>query len=239
MHDHWTRRRFSATAIVAGSGLATGRVVAAAEVMPVLYRQDFDELKAVDGKIEGWTPTDPNAWSLKPGRDGKGQALALVKQSKYAPKHRSPLNYTLIDDLYAGDFVFDVSVKSTARDYGHRDLCLFFGWVDADHFYYVHFGRDADAAAHSVFLVNAAPRVSIAKKRTKGAPWTDGWHRLRVERSGSAIRVFFDDLKTAVMEADDAAFPVGRLGVGSFDDVGLFDEIEIRGRRAEQPAGPK
>jgi hypothetical protein len=65
------------------------------------------------------------------------------------------------------DFVMDVDLRSTGRDYGHRDLCLFFGYQDPSHFYYVHLGKQADAAANSIFRVDGRPRVSIAEKRTQ------------------------------------------------------------------------
>ena len=63
-------------------------------------------------------------------------------------------------------------MRSTQEVYGHQDLCLFFGYQDASHFYYVHLGREADAHANSIFLVNGEPRVSIAQKRTDGTNWS-------------------------------------------------------------------
>ena len=67
-------------------------------------------------------------------------------------------------------FVLDVKVRSTTRDYGHRDLCLFFGHQDPSHFYYVHLGKQADEHANSIFIVNGKPRVSIAESRTRARP---------------------------------------------------------------------
>ena len=103
------------------------------------------------------------------------------------------------------DFVLDVKVRSTGRDYGHRDLCFFFGHQDASHFYYVHLGKQADEAANSIFLVNGKPRFSIAEERTEARPGLTGG-----TRSGScgrvkdgAIQVYFDNMTTPAMTAHD------------------------------------
>jgi hypothetical protein len=105
-----------------------------------------------------------------------------------------------------------------------------FGYQNASRFYYVHLGKQADAAANSIFLVNDKPRVSIAAKRTEGTPWTDGWHHVRIVRRAEEgqIEVYFDDMHNPVMTAVDRTFVHGRFGVGSFDDTGMFDAVRIR-----------
>jgi hypothetical protein len=114
---------------------------------------------------------------------------------------------------------------------------LFFGYQDKAHFYYVHIATKADPHAHSVFLVNDKPRISIVKEgdRTEGVKWTANYHHIRVVRETATgfIQVFFDDMKKPVMTATDKHFTHGRIGMGSFDDVGNFDEIVIRGKRHE------
>ncbi|MCA9059208.1 MAG: hypothetical protein KDA85_11935, partial [Planctomycetaceae bacterium] len=64
---------------------------------------------------------------------------------------------------------------------------------------------------------------------TPGTDWTDDWHHGRIVRDvGSGeIRVYFDDMTTPVMTATDKTFVHGRLGFGSFDDIGDFDDIRV------------
>jgi hypothetical protein len=121
----------------------------------------------------------------------------------------------------------------TGKEYGHRDLCFFFGYQDSSHFYYVHLATVADPHANSIFLVNGAPRVSIAQKRTNGTDWKTGFHRIRIVRNveTGTIRVYFNDMKVPVMETVDKTFLVGEVGLGSFDDTGDFDNLSIRGTR--------
>ncbi len=196
--------------------------------LPLIYQDDFER-----DQPTGWDFTDKGAWRIT-RRDGpQHRVLEQFRESQYQPAVRSPLNMALAQGHDVGDFVMDVNVRSTGRDYGHRDLCLFFDHQDPSHFYYVHLGKQADAAAHSIFKVDGKPRVSIAEKRTQGTPWTNGWHHVRIVRTvqDGLIQVYFDDMKTPVMTAHDRTFTHGRFGIGSFDDTGMFDAVRIRGKK--------
>jgi len=187
----------------------------------LLYKDDFE-----DGDLSGWEATDANAWWIE-YFEGNMVLSLHEKKSDYKPPVRSPLNRNMIKDLSVGSFAMSLKMLSTTPDYGHRDLCLFFGYQDESHFYYVHIANKADAHANSIFIVDGKPRLSIAKKRTEGTRWDDNWHRVKLVRdieSGS-IEVFFDG--KSIMQAADKTFTSGRIGVGSFDDTGKFDEIKV------------
>jgi hypothetical protein len=194
--------------------------------MPLVFEANFE-----DGRLDAWQATDSAAWRIEDGQTSK--ALALHKQSNYKPEVRSPLNINLIKDVVVGSFVLELKMRSTTKDYGHRDMCLFFGHQDPSHFYYVHIANKSDAHANSIFIVNGQPRVSIAKTRTEGTKWDDNWHSVRLVRDveEGTIEVFFDDRAEPIMTAVDHRFKWGKVGVGSFDDTGLFDEIRLRGRK--------
>ncbi len=192
--------------------------------MPLLFEADFE-----DGKLGDWQATDPAAWRIESGQDGK--VLALYKQSEYEPQVRSPVNINLIPNVVVGSFVLELKMHSTTRDYGHRDMCLFFGHQDPSHFYYVHIANKSDAHANSIFIVDAAPRVSIAKTRTEGTKWDENWHTVRLVRNveEGSIEIFFDNGPEPIMTAVDKRFAWGRIGVGSFDDTGQFDDVKLWG----------
>ena len=194
--------------------------------MELLAHEDFDK------GVSRWEPTDSKAWKTVK-KDGR-TFYSLHGKSDYKTKVRSPFNISLLKESEVGDFVLDVDLRSTIKTYGHQDLCLFFGHQDPEHYYYVHIGRKADANANSIFLVNNAPRVSIAKTRTEGTDWSRGWHRARVKRevASGKIEVFFDDMQKPVMTTVDKTFTHGRVGIGSFDDTGDFDAIRLWGKRS-------
>ncbi|HEC03159.1 MAG TPA: hypothetical protein ENI81_06435 [Phycisphaerales bacterium] len=192
--------------------------------MSVVFEADFE-----DGSLNAWQATDPAAWRIEDARGGK--VLALHKQSDYKPEVRSPVNINLIKDVVVGSFELELQMHSTTRDYGHRDMCLFFGHQDPSHFYYVHIANQSDPHANSIFIVNGEPRVSIAKTRTEGTKWDENWHAVRLVRDveEGTIEVFFDDAAEPIMTAVDHNFKWGKVGVGSFDDTGQFDAICLRG----------
>lgn len=223
IRGHSIRYVILALALGSGAGLAAGQ-----EQAPVLFQEDFEK------GADRWDPTDPKAWKVVAA--DKGHVFSqFVKNSKYKPPFRSPYNIALIKDLQATDFVLEAKVRSTIKDYGHRDACLFFGWQDPAHFYYVHLGKKADDHANQIFIVNEAPRTKISKTSTAGTPWTDGWHRVKIVRTtkDGAIAVYFDDMTKPVMAAQDRTFLWGRIGVGSFDDTTEWDDVIIRGLRKD------
>jgi hypothetical protein len=193
---------------------------------PEGYKLAFEDSFG-EGSLEKFIFTDASAWQLVE-EDGN-TVLGLTGESKYMPLVRSPRNIAWVKGFEAQDFILEVKAKQTGREYGHRDLCFFFGRQDVTHFYYVHLASVADDHANSIFLVDGKPRVSIAEKRTDGTKWTDGYHQIRIKRSydSGLIEVFFDDMESPVMTAVDRHFGMGMIGLGSFDDVGNFDDLKI------------
>ncbi len=189
------------------------------------YRQSFDTPES----LRDFTFTDPDKWRYV-DNGLAGGALEFAGRGNYTPPVRSPYSIGLIADKTFGDFVLDVDLLQTGREYGHRDMCLFFGFQDPSHFYYVHLATKADPHAHNIFIVNGAPRTRIATQTTDGIDWgQDQWHHVRLIRNTAdgAIEVYFDDLTAPIMTATDTTFDTGYIGFGSFDDSGRIDNITI------------
>ena len=184
---------------------------------------------------ELWRTADPAAWNVE--TDGTDSLFRLVRQSEYKPPYRSPINIALLRYLPLTDVDMTVELRSTARDYDHRSMCLFFGYQDPSHFYYAHFGKKTDDHANQIFIVNGADRKKISLRTTSGTPWNDDWHTARVERSSLSgeIKIYFDDMPKPVMEANDSTFLWGQVGLGAFDDTGDFRHVKLLGRlKAEE-----
>lgn len=215
---------------------ATAQLTAAEPSWPLILRTDFAEGR------ELWQVGDPAAWELTPADPAKSDVpalLRLVRQSQVQPPFRSPLNQCLLRYLPLTNVQLTVEARSTARDYDHRSLCLFFGYQDPAHFYYVHYGKKTDDRANQIFIVNGADRVKISTQTTPGTPWDDSWHTLRVTHDVATgeILAYFDHLEQPAMRAVDTTFTWGRVGFGSFDDVGDFRAIELHGQlRGEDAA---
>lgn len=186
------------------------------------FEQHFDSPEG----LRSFVFSDPTAWKFSD--DGAGRVLELVKQSDYQPAVRSPFNIALIGDRVFGDFILEADLLQTGQEYGHRDMCLFFGVQDPVHFYYAHIATKTDDHAHNVFIVNDAPRTKVSKETTPGVNWGLGvWHRVRLERKDGVVKVFFDDMTQPIMWAEDRTLGPGWVGFGSFDDTGKVDNIRI------------
>jgi hypothetical protein len=196
---------------------------AAGQDWPVLFQDDFEK------GAERWQPTDGAAWKVVK-QDGTN-AFHQFQQSKFKPPFRSPLNFALVKDLLVGDFIFEAKALSTKEDYAHRDMCVFFGYQDPSHLYYVHMGKATDDHANQIFIVNGKDRVKISTTTTKGTPWDEKWHNIKIVRQvkDGSIKVFWDDMKTPIMTASDTTFAWGQIGVGTFDDTGMWDDVRISG----------
>lgn len=214
------------------------------------YEQTFDSKKSAND----FMMTDRSAWTFKKER-GNG-VLALEGKSEYEPTYRSPYNIALIKGLVFGDFVMDVEIQQTSVQgtpitqfikehtnptesvaYAHRDFCFFFGFEDPDHYMYIHVAKTGDNNAHNVFVVNEAPRAPITDFRTVGVDWgVDEWRKIRIVRDTKkgTVALYFDDMLTPTMIADDVPFENGFIGFGSFDDTGWVDNIKIWAPDVEQ-----
>jgi hypothetical protein len=197
--------------------------------LPLLYATGFEE--GAKDVAAHWKTTDAAAWEVQ--QQGDNHVYALTKKvSDYKPKVRSPFNQAILQDVTVGSCVLDVRLQSTEPDYAHRSLCLFFGHQDAEHFYYVHFGKKTDEHANQIFIVNGADRKKISLTSTSGTNWDDNWHTVKVVRKpgDGTIEIYFDDMHQPVMTAKDMTFAHGRIGVGTFDDTADWDDIVLRGK---------
>ncbi len=195
--------------------------------LPVIFEEDFEN------GLDRWELIDPESWKLED--HGKGQSLSIIqRESAYEPKVRSPRHIALIKDVEADSFELTFKVKSTKNTGNHRDCCVFFNYQDPTHFYYVHLGAKPDPASGQIMIVNDAPRAPLTENK-KNTPWSEsGWHTVKLVRNfaDGNISVYFDNLETPHMTVNDKTFGKGRIGIGSFDDMDAFDEIELR---AESP----
>lgn len=191
-----------------------------------------------------WFTTDLDpaqaVWRLETAGEGNEarRYLRVTGASAYKPPFRSPHSIALLNDVFVGDFELTAGVQNTnPRAGAHRDLCLFWGYQDPAHFYYVHLGAQADPHSCQIFVVDGAPRTKITVNESKGTKWTDGWHRVKVVRrvDERLMEVYFDDMTTPCMTAQDKRFVWGQVGVGTFDDSGNFDDVCLTGVKASPP----
>jgi len=177
-----------------------------------------------------WSFSDANSWKWT--GDGADRALHLLAQGSVKPKYRSPLNLAWFGGREWKDFTLTAELRLTKFDAGNNDLCIAFGQAGEDRFYYAHLGEKADEPHHQIHLVDNSGRKPITTFRSTGTPWKEGtWHRVKIVRNSATgdIGVWFDDMEKPVLTAQDKTLEWGRIGLGSFDDLGEFRAVRIRG----------
>ena len=188
----------------------------------VLFAEDFES------GLDRWEIVDPKTWALRDQDDGSKSLEITARGSEYKPAVRSPGHIALVRELEVADFTLTFRVRSTKDTGNHRDCCVFFGYQDPTHFYYVHLGAVPDPHSGQIMIVNDAPRLALTTNENK-VPWDDDWHTVKLERrlNEGTIRVYFDDMQQPLMEVVDKTFGKGRIGIGSFDDLNEFDDIKV------------
>ncbi len=199
----------------------------AGEELALLGTWDFE---AGDG--EGWEPRRLENWRIVEERGNR--AYELVTAGEQGPV-RAPASWSIMRDVEVGSFIFTGRMKCTADPANDkRDLCVFFHFEDPLHFYYVHFSASSDDVHNIIGLVNGTDRIKINVEAAGGsrAGLTDEeWHTFKITRNAGSgeTEVFLDDMIHPILTAVDTTFLSGRIGVGSFDDTGLFDDLVLRG----------
>lgn len=216
------RRRFPlviTTILMVGAIGILGPQHAAAE-KPV-FSDDFET------GTQRWEMLDPKTWKLAE-RDGSQTIEITERGSEYKPPVRSPGHVALVRDLELGSFEITFRIKSTKDTGNHRDCCVFFNYVDDQHFYYVHLGARPDPHSGQIMIVNEAPRLALTDNE-KETPWDDQWHNVKLVRdvNSGTIAIYFDDMTKPHMQVVDKTFTNGRIGLGSFDDLNAFDDVVI------------
>ncbi|MBG86208.1 MAG: hypothetical protein CMO80_04830 [Verrucomicrobiales bacterium] len=209
--------------------------LSAQAALTLIHADDFER-----GAV-AWLPSDAKMWTVDKLDDGN-HVYHLHGKSKYQPPFRSPHSITLLKDKVVGDFVLTAKVKTLQTTRGHRDMCIFFGFQNPSQFYYVHLGEKPDPHSSQVFIVNKAPRTKITETPDVGVPWKDGqWHEVKVVRKvkSGLIEIYFDDMDKPQKVAHDKTFQWGAIGLGSFDDLGLWDDFRLNGVKIEKKADQK
>lgn len=172
-----------------------------------------------------WQFEDPAAWEWQ--GEGAETTLVLKKPSQYKPKFRRPFNLAWYGGAWES-FTLTCEARLDSFNQGNNDVCLAFGGTDGSQFYYAHLGEKADGVHLQLHVVNNADRKAITTSRAETLPWKPGhWHSIKLARDAASgsIKVWFDG--QLVLQATDKTFGKGRIGLGSFDDLGAFRQVTV------------
>jgi len=191
-----------------------------AAVLLVRLFFDFEERH-----LQQWSFPSAADWEI--GSEANNHFLNLRKAGPIGAPRR-PLQFALVKDLCLGDFTLRVKVRRAGRS-----MLIVFGYVDTLHFYYAHLSADSgDHRVHNgLFKVDGGERFRLAGEGAAPALPDQNWHEAKIARKDSSgdIQVFIDGDQEPRFRHADASFRFGRIGLGSFDETGSFDDLRVEG----------
>jgi hypothetical protein len=199
------------------------------KTLPVLASEDFES-----GRADGWEPNDPARWSVLPS--GRNLVYALTAPGEQGSV-RAPTSWSLWSGFEVGSFEFAGRLRCAADPANpRRDMCVIFCFQDPTHFAYVHFSASSDDAHNIIAVVDGKDRarISIEAPGTSAARLTGReWHAFKVafDAATGVVAAYLDDMQKPILTARDKTFVRGKVGLGSFDDTGSFDDLTLRGVR--------
>ena len=177
------------------------------------------------GVADEWTPLTPGRWQVS---SDAGSLRYFLNTTDYDSPDGIRMGETsLASSGPWGDFTFECLAKSADAAIGSdaADLCIAFAYQDSDSYYYVNF--NSAPGLTQLHRVHDGNLVTLATYNQATFISDGNYHTLRVERTGNQIRAFFDGGQ--LFAVNDSFFGPGQLGVGSYNDSGYFDDVQIAG----------
>ena len=136
-------------------------------------------------------------------------------------------NLAVDDTVVAGDFTLTASAATTATDSPFNDFSVVFGYRDPADYWFASFSESNDGNTSGIFRVAGDVRTELADIRTPIVAGT--LYPVRIERQGGSIRVFRSGEQVA--SVTDPTLRDGRVGFGSRNDGGTFDDLVVTAHR--------
>jgi hypothetical protein len=189
------------------------------------FHEDFER-----GDLSAWDFPFPEDWQIL--AEGPNHFLHMLR-SRPPGVPRRPLQFALLGGPKVGSFDFRARLRREGRS-----MIVVYGYVDTLHFNYVHLSvdRGTEQPVHNgIFMVNGAPRIRIAGTDARPALPDRDWHNVRIVRNAKSelTEVFMDDSKRPLFSKTAPQYACGRLGIGSFDETGDFDDIHVHSDDAD------
>ena len=175
--------------------------------------------------FDGWAVPLPDNWLIA---EEDGNKFLRLGEAGPIGAPRRPVMFAVWEPGCVADFVAEVKVRRKGRS-----LLIAFGFQDRLHYYYAHISSDnGDHAVHNgLFKVDGGERFRIAGAGSAPALPTADWHHVRIirETESGRIDVFMDGDSEPRFHVFDRSFAFGRVGIGSFDETGDFDDFRLQG----------
>jgi hypothetical protein len=168
--------------------------------------------------------------------DGVETLRLIEPRPSTAP--RRPTQYALAQTPDYITVLLEAEARKEPKALRNRrnSLILVYAWKDKDHFNYAHLSDDNGTRSphhNGIFHVFGGDRVRISSTEGPDTLTEERWYRVRLEYNGRTgeAKVWVDGETSPSFHAVDLSLKAGRVGIGSFFDMGEFRKVKITGRR--------
>ncbi len=195
----------------------------------------FSNLDSYLGNTSNWVPLTPSRWDVF---SDNGDYRYRINTTNYSNQPGNLLGeYSLIANRTYGDFIFTGKVSATedlVNGSESADFDIVFGFQDPNNYYFMMFSSNSPwSALHKV--VNGT-RITIANP-TDLSINDNSYHDVKLEKVGNSIKVYYDGVLK--INTTDSTFLAGQVGIGSYDDAPLWDDIVVTIIDTVPPAAPQ
>jgi hypothetical protein len=176
----------------------------------VVISEDFSAANSRFTTVSGGT------WAVAGGQ--------LTLTSAAPPVGQSLGNIRVHTTAVTGDFEYTVDASVPASAELWDDFAVVFNYRDSSNYYFASFNESNDANTHGILKYENGVLTQLAD--FGGAITAGTVYNLKVVRTGSRIQVYRNGFLEA--QVTDASFTGGRVGVGTKNNAGTFDNLTVR-----------
>ncbi len=209
------------------SNLTTIREYAAEQGIDMYYA-DF----SAQSQINDFTFI-PSQTNFQLQQDKQRSVLSLKTVGPLYSNPRRPRTYALVNNKIWKEAEVTINVRYTDT-LGTPDIIIPFAYQDEHHWCYAHISNRADNFHNVIMKVDGSNRYTIHTERTRSPLQTKEYYRIKLvfNADKGSVCVYCDDdgMQEPFLVASNATFAPGLVGLGSFDTLALFDNLEIHGK---------
>jgi hypothetical protein len=170
-----------------------------------------------------WDAPRAKDWSIE------GGVLRMLIKGPAVPQPRRPMQYVIARTPSYRKVTMKLEVERNGKS-----LILIYAWRDPAHFNYAHLSSDAakQVIVHNgMFHVYGGERVRISGTEGPATLPEAAWTKVKLVHDGATGRAYVEvnGQRNASLEAVDLSITEGRIGLGSFFDLGAFRNLKIIG----------
>jgi hypothetical protein len=175
-----------------------------------------------------WSIPDTADWKVDGDRGA--QVMQLLVGREPLPGPRRPHQFAIADTPNFERVTVEADVQPRKRS-----LIVVFAYHDAAHFDYAHLSTDTGSKQpvhNGVFHVYGGERVRISSEQGPPAfEAIDRWYHVALKYDGTTgeVNVTVDGRPVPALHAFDLSLGAGKVGLGSFNEIGNFKNVTIKG----------